>query len=159
MKTRITLNIITFALLALLTSSCCLNPDELEEALEHPKETTKIKIKNCNLGRIPPDIGKLTNLEFLYLDHNQLDSLPSTIGNLQNLKHFYIGKNSLKRLPEEIAQLDNLIELYLVNSGPLLTIPPGIGDLKYLERLYVDSSVEIPYTVGRANPRLEIIVY
>jgi Leucine-rich repeat (LRR) protein len=40
------------------------------------------------LTSIPPETGKLTNLQKLHLDHNELKSIPPEIGKLTNLQLF-----------------------------------------------------------------------
>jgi len=58
-------------------------------------------------GSIPPEIGNLTNLNFLYLGSNGLTgSIPSEIGNLTNLTHLDLSDNQLTGLiPESICDL------------------------------------------------------
>jgi len=62
---------------------------------------------SCNqlTGSIPPEIGNLTNLKYLYLDDNELTgSIPSEIGNLTNLTGFYLQDNQLSGIiPDEIC--------------------------------------------------------
>ncbi|ODS35505.1 MAG: hypothetical protein A7316_10690 [Candidatus Altiarchaeales archaeon WOR_SM1_86-2] len=55
---------------------------------------------------IPGEIGKLGNLQVLYLGGNQLTSIPGEIGNLGNLQKLDLYSNQLTSIPEEITELD-----------------------------------------------------
>jgi Leucine-rich repeat (LRR) protein len=59
-------------------------------------------------GSIPPEIGNLTNLEWLVLGSNELTgSIPSEIGNLTNLIILYLNNNQLTgEIPESICDLN-----------------------------------------------------
>jgi len=59
-------------------------------------------------GSIPPEIGCLTNLNFLSLGYNQLTgSIPSEIGNLTSLTELWLYNNQLTgEIPESICDLD-----------------------------------------------------
>ena len=47
-------------------------------------------------GEIPPELGGLSNLEWLYLNDNQLTGeIPTELGNLSNLQWLYLGGNLL----------------------------------------------------------------
>ena len=48
---------------------------------------------------LPPEIGKLTNLEILNVDFNNLTTLPPEIGSLTNLTDLELGINPLTALP------------------------------------------------------------
>ena len=71
--------------------------------------TTELDLSQNQLtGSIPPEIGNLTNLRYLYLDDNELTgSIPSEIGNLTNLTNLTIYNNQLTGLiPESICDLN-----------------------------------------------------
>ena len=54
---------------------------------------------------MPAEIGQLTSLKRLYLDHNQLTSVPAEIGQLAALQWFDLQRNELTSVPAEIGQL------------------------------------------------------
>ncbi|GAG52682.1 unnamed protein product, partial [marine sediment metagenome] len=104
-------------------------------------------VTNNKLTSLPPEIGGLVSLKELYLFDNQLSSLPPEIGNCTNLKHLNINRNNLTSLPPEIGNLQVLVELYLDNNL-LETIPPEIGNLsEYLGGLQLDNNqlTSLPY--------------
>ena len=120
-------------------------------------------------GEIPPALGKLTNLEHLNLDRNQLSGpIPPELGNLTNLRYLNLDGNQLSGpIPPELGNLTNLEHLSLgavyafaevprdrrghgANelSGP---IPPELGNLTNLEWLDLGSnqlSGQIPSELG-----------
>ena len=63
---------------------------EIDENLEGKYKVTKITLSYLQLtGEIPKEIGKLTNLKWLYLNNNQLTGeIPKEIGKLTNLQRF-----------------------------------------------------------------------
>ncbi len=72
------------------------------------EETTEIHIFDSGLtGEIPPEIGDLINLEWLYLSYNQLTGeIPSEISNLLNLEWLYLYGNQLVgEIPDSICNL------------------------------------------------------
>ncbi|MEO0843373.1 MAG: leucine-rich repeat domain-containing protein, partial [Cyanobacteria bacterium J06643_5] len=99
---------------------------------------------------LPPEIGKLTNLQSLHLQHNQLSSLPAEIGKLTNLQSLYLYKNQLNSLPAEIGQLTNLQSLNLQHNQ-LSNLPAEIGQLTNLQSLYLwDNQLSsLPVEIGQ----------
>lgn len=57
---------------------------------------------------IPPELGKLTNLEILSLLYNKIKVIPPEIGNLDNLQHLTIAHNKIKVIPPEIVNLQKM---------------------------------------------------
>jgi Leucine-rich repeat (LRR) protein len=107
---------------------------------------------------LPPSIGNLKKLEFLYLNDNQLLEIPNEIGNLTNLRFLVIGKNSLTELPVTLGNLTSLVELDIARSGPMLTLPESVSNCRRIEYLYIDNTTILPYSLNTANPRLRIVV-
>jgi len=52
----------------------------------------RIEANNCSISNIPDEIGNLTNLMILNLNHNELSSfsIPTSIQNLSNLVCLYL---------------------------------------------------------------------
>ena len=96
-----------------------------------------IRVLRLNLGdyrlngEIPPELGRLSNLTYLYLHNNQLTGeIPPELGGLSNLTLLVLYGNQLTgEIPPELGGLSNLTGLSL--SGNQLTgeIPPELGGL------------------------------
>ena len=104
---------------------------------------------NRLVGRIPPELGDLANLETLSLNLNELSGpIPPELGKLVNLRTLRLARNQLTgSLPPELGDLTRLERLDLairddysldpprprhVLSGPL---PPELGKLVNLKEL------------------------
>ena len=85
---------------------------------------------NLQAGTIPAELGNLSNLEWLWLNGNQLTGgIPSELGSLANLQELDIGYNQLTgTIPSELGDLSELgiysgfvttnsQEQYLLNSA------------------------------------------
>ena len=54
---------------------------------------SEFSLRDTELTSLPPEIGTLTNLTSLRLDHNQLTTLPPEIAKLTNLTSLEIYNN------------------------------------------------------------------
>lgn len=93
-------------------------------------------------GTIPPEIGNLTNLQYIALDNNQIGgSIPPELGNLSNLQTLGLSYNRLSgSIPPEFGKLTNLQYLGLNNnqlSGPL---PSSLTALSSLSMFWFDAT-------------------
>jgi Leucine-rich repeat (LRR) protein len=109
---------------------------ELIEAAERDGASI-LELNYLGLTEVPPEIGRLSNLQELYLYGNQLSSLPPEIGNLSSLQELYLYDNQLSSLPPEIGNLSSLQELHLYNNQ-LSSLPAEIGNLDKLELLFLN---------------------
>jgi hypothetical protein len=97
-----------------------------------------IQLLNNNLnGAVPPELGNLANLQYLYFYDNKLSgSIPPEIGNLANLKWLGLGWNQLSgSIPPELGNLANLQGLVLYWDQFSGNIPKELGNLANLQRL------------------------
>ena len=92
----------------------------------------RLNLSGVSLSQVVPAcIGRLTALQALNLDSNQLTSLPAEIGQLTSLRELYLGAIKLTSVPAEIGQLTSLRELYL-GGNQLTSVPAEIGQLTSL---------------------------
>jgi len=95
-----------------------------------------ISLSKSGSGRISPEIGKLTDLEFLQISRGLKGSIPAEIGNLTNLERMWLHDNQLTgSIPAEIGNMRNLIGLSFAGSQLTGTIPAEIGNLWRLRDL------------------------
>ena len=92
-------------------------------------------------GKLPPQIGKLTHLEYLGLRDNYLsDEIPSEIGWLTHLKYLSLWSSDL--VGDIPAEIWTLTELKVLNIGDNYElggiIPPEVGNLTALDTLIVN---------------------
>jgi Leucine-rich repeat (LRR) protein len=89
---------------------------------------------NRNIAELSPKVGKLTNLEELYLKDNLLNELPKEFTNLTKLKKLTLNQNEFTVFPESLLNLSELEELNI--GGQKITEFPnnlsGLSKLKHL---------------------------
>ncbi len=106
-------------------------------------------------GPIPPELGRLTALEWLNLSRNDLSGgIPQELGQLANLESLDLSVNSLNgMIPAELGNLTKLKSLRFWVSGLIGEIPPELGHLTELESLDLswnnDLTGPIPRELGR----------
>ena len=93
-------------------------------------------------GVLPPELGKLSNLEYLSLYSNQLSGpIPSELGNLSNLQNLELYSNQLSGpIPPELGNLSNLRKLVLNANRLSGAIPVELSNLSNLVRVYLDNN-------------------
>ena len=99
-------------------------------------QVTELTLYNYGLvGEIPKELGKLSNLELLRLDTNELSgTIPEELGDLSNLLELYLDTNQLSgTIPTELGNLSNLNDLTLFKNQLSGTIPGVLGELPFGE--------------------------
>ena len=104
---------------------------------------TGLSLENNQLtGRIPTQLGSLSNLSRLILDGNQLtEGVPTQLGNLSNLEILKLARNRLTgTIPASLGNLANLQWLWLTNNQLTGSTPASLGNLANLEMLRLGSN-------------------
>jgi len=117
-------------------------------SLKNLKNLKYLDVSN-DIGLNLDKIGYLTNLEYLYLNCENITSLPESIGNLKKLKEIDLYGNPISVIPDTIGDLESLVDLYLGDNN-IEVIPESIGNLKNLKYLYLarNQITEIPSSIG-----------
>ena len=102
-----------------------------------------LNLEYNQLKSIPSILGNLSNLDRLNLSHNFINNLPEELWKLKNLKFLGLSENRLEELSNSIEKLINLKVLTLDDNEKLLSLPPGLENLKSLEEIYVDKGFSI----------------
>lgn len=110
------------------------------------EQWTGLDLSGMGLYELPPEIGRLTQLEELTLGYrekplrfNYLQSVPSRIAHLTNLHTLDLRYNRLTALPDWMAQLTNLHTLYL-SRLKLTELPSWMARLTNLRTLDLSSN-------------------
>ena len=108
---------------------------------------------NGLIGRIPPQIQHLEDLESLHLGENDLEGpIPVEVTRLSRLRSLDLNYNTLSgKLPPEIGNLSELVALSLFGNELTGEIPPEIGKLtklEYLDLCYNRLTGPIPPEIG-----------
>ena len=115
-------------------------------------------------GAIPPELGNLTNLEWLFLYRNELSgAIPPELGSLSNLEQLHLYRNELwGAIPPELGGLSNLEELHLGINALTGAIPPELGNLTNLKWLFLyrnELSGAIPPELGGLSNLEQLHLY
>ncbi len=103
-----------------------------------------LRLPNNDLtGSIPAELGNLNNLTILFLYYNQLTgSIPVELGNLVGLEDLNLGGNLLTgSIPTELGSLTNLSNLNLQLNQLTGSIPAELGNLLNLDALTLGSNL------------------
>ena len=118
--------------------------------------------RNGLTDSIPPELGKLLNLEYLKLSRNDLTGpLPPQLGNLRELNVLSLGSNYLSGpVPTELGNLERLEYLHLFDNGFRGPLPHTMIRVPlrrfYWERTnqlsHLPSRRALPFALRRALP-------
>ena len=122
-----------------------------------------LQYNNLN-GKLPKEIGNLTDAYLVYLLGNQLSGeIPKEIGNLSKLKYLNLNSNNLTgAIPDEIGDMVNLRTLDISCNQLVGKIPSTIGKLVNLEILDLyqnELSGELPNSFGDLESLTETELY
>ncbi len=131
------------------------------------EEWTELDLSGKGLTELPPEIGKLTQLETLILGKveewnwvdgrpvptligNELTELPVELAHLTKLTSLNLSGNPLGRIPECVLKIQPLRDLTVVGAE-LQTIPEAIAQLTNLTTLYLSSNqiTQIPEAIAQ----------
>ncbi len=104
---------------------------------------TALRLGENNLtGIVPPELGSLAGLQWLYLDNNALEGpIPPELGSLAGLQALSLSRNALSgTIPPELGSLAGLQWLYLHNNALDGPIPPELGSLASLQTLWLHNN-------------------
>lgn len=113
--------------------------------------TTTLILSNNSIKTLPSQMGRMTNLQVLKLDHNLLDGsliaevrlmplvnldvsynnmtgMPAELGQLSKLQTLNYSYNHITGLPNELANLKNNLKTFNLTGNPLT--PSQISQLK-----------------------------
>jgi Leucine-rich repeat (LRR) protein len=121
--------------------------------LENHHVTSLLLYSNNLKGKIPSELGKLSELKRLSLARNNLSGeIPISLEALSQLVYLDLSNNQLSgTIPLSMGTISLLKELYLNNNQLSGKIPNSLGDLAHLEvmKLYKNNLVgEIPPAFG-----------
>lgn len=99
-----------------------------------PKLRT-LNLADCKIEKLPGNVTRLKNMEYLFLYRNNLKTLPAGIGQLSKLKSLSVSSNKdFTNLPPTVATLRNLERLDLSYSA-ISALPGTINGMKQLKDL------------------------
>ena len=135
--------------------------------LFHPRSTGGyIRGGRCDSCLLPPELGNLTELEYLDLtNYGLVGPIPPELGNLTKLRHLALGdlsagaNNLTGEIPAELGNLRELRILFLDGNNLVGEIPPELGRLEHLEWLLLggnDLAGEIPPELGNLTELEEL---
>ncbi len=117
-------------------------------------QVNSLHLENNQLsGSIPPELGNLSGLWYLFMDRNQLTgSIPPELGNLSYLANLYLHNNQLTgSIPPQLGNTSLDYTLGLANNQLTGSIPPQLGNLVGLDQLYLQNNQltgSIPLELG-----------
>jgi len=124
------------------------------------EEVLTLGLANCDLMRLPDDIGNLTSLKDLFVKYNKLTTLPNSIGKLKALKRVSFKNNQLTILPDIFVNLESIREL-TISENRIKVLPASIGNLKSLLTLwfYNNQLESLPESFGQLESLEKLYIY
>ena len=117
-------------------------------------EGEELKFK---LEQLPVKVCSFTNLERLWLSHNNLSQLPRQVDQLANLRELYVHHNSFTAIPAQLYQLKKL-EIVWFSSNEIDEIQPEISQWTSLRHLHLEHNYIKQFEPQMcALPKLEVL--
>ncbi len=111
----------------------------MEKALVYPNRVRAIRLRGLKLGKIPDDIRKLANLEYLDLTDNEItlgQEDIEVIRSLKDLKCIILFKNKISEVGDEFANaLSPSVEVICLGRNRIGSLPAGFAKLKNVKFL------------------------
>eukprot|EP00960_Hanusia_phi_P075831 768473-Hanusia_phi.AAC.12 len=133
------------------------------ESLQIAHRLQLMKINSLNLDHnefdtVPPDALKFTDLVFLSVAHNKLETLTEGIRLLTNLTVLELDNNGLERLPQSLEQNRSIVKLTL-NRNQFKLFPDVIFSLTNLQilNLALNQIETIPETFCEMNKSVKLL--
>lgn len=122
----------------------------IPEAIKNLKDLRKLIFRYNQLLSIPDWIDRVSSLEILNLNVNNISALPESIGSLRALKELLLWKNELTTLPDAFTSLSSL-EVLNLRINHLKSLPEAIGTLISLKELNLHDNkiIKIPNSIGQ----------
>ncbi|MFX1445923.1 MAG: hypothetical protein ACFFHV_21110 [Promethearchaeota archaeon] len=119
-----------------------------------------IGLNDCGLSILPESITKLTSLQELWLNYNQLKTFPESISNLKSLTNLRLYRNEFRTLPESIGELSSL-QILNLESNHLFALPESIGNLRSLQILLLHNNQlkKLPESIGQLSSLEKLNLY
>ena len=124
-------------------------------------QTKKIDLTSNKLfGMIPPEFGKLLNLEILLLQNNFLTGdIPEELWDLRKLRVLNISKNQFGgKIPVDIHKANAIQEIWFANNNFYGNIPHQIFTLKNLTHINLSSN-RLSGNISESVSNLENLQY
>lgn len=112
------------------------------------------------LNKIPPAIGRLTNLEILAITGHSIGKLPEEITNLKKLKTLDLTENDINDTASliYITHLHQLRELNL-GGNDINYLPKTFNNLKLLNKLNLDQQFAEGLAWGESFEKFPVIIF
>ncbi|CAL1539932.1 unnamed protein product [Lymnaea stagnalis] len=133
--------------------------------MQFPKSLQELKVNNCSLRRVSPQIIALPNLCVLDLSCNSIPDVPNAFGQLVNLHTIDLSNNKLtcfpivllkselrnslvsinlkhneiKALPHDMSKLQNVHSLNL-NNNLIQCLPESIAFIRSLQNIFMSDN-------------------
>ena len=103
-------------------------------------------------GTIPEEIGLLSHLEVLQLTFNRglTGTLPPAVGRLSKLKWLYAWNASLQSVPETVGGMQGLVKLDLMDNALAGALPDSLAQLGLTDTAYFDGNDGLTCPVSAA---------
>ena len=88
-----------------------------------------VLVEDSLTGTLPPELGRLDGLEYLWLGYNQLTGeIPAALGGLSNLKSLTLNQNQLTgAIPRDLGRLSRLEAIWLNENQLVERRDPGVA--------------------------------
>ncbi|XP_033121731.1 caspase-8-like [Anneissia japonica] len=94
----------------------------------------RVDLNYRHLQRLPVQVCKMTDLQWLNLNVNRLCDLPKEITQLIKLRWLYLESNKFESFPAILCQVKSLVRLYF-SSNSLTRLPADVRNLRFLRLL------------------------